>query len=240
MKTYLNFLIILFVVAFTNDSTAQKTTLESINAKNKSYGNLNQEWIPSKKALGGNVFIGTGILDGNISEFFSNNYFIGINVDIHRNRFVFQIDDYIGFGTTKKDLEFNTDQKWEKNKVALSFMFGLNVGYSIIDNKNLKVVPLAGIGVNLLSSKFLAVSEFSEHEPFLPIYKIGMYIDFKSLVLLQDRVRINNEDKYYASLRLSFGITNNIGTPKLSQFYQGSLFYITIGMGGLSRDFEKN
>lgn len=184
-------------------------------------------------------FVGTGVLNGSISEHFSNQYFIGINVDIHRRRFVFQVDDYIGFGVTKKDLEFNSEQTWGKGKAALSFMLGGNFGYAIVDSKNVKIVPLAGINFNLLTSTFLGASEFSEHEPFLPCYKVGMYIDFKSLVLMQEHMRINNEDENYTSFRLSFGLTNNIGTPKFQQFYRGSSFYITIGMGGLSRQFEK-
>ncbi len=239
MRIQIQTLIIVLLLTAPNSLFGQKIEPDSVKVNGKNYEVFAEGWVPSKKALGGNIFIGTGILNGNISEYFSNQYFIGINVDIHRNRFVFQVDDYIGFGMTKKDLEFNSEQKWEKSKAALSFMLGGNVGYAIIDNKNIKIVPLAGIGFNLLSSTFLGTSEFSKHEPFLPHYKVGMYIDFKSFVLLQDHVRINNEDENYTSFRLSFGITNNIGTPNFPQFYQGSSFYITIGMGGLSRQFEK-
>jgi hypothetical protein len=180
-----------------------------------------EDWVPSKKAIGGNIFIGTANLNGNLATYFSNWYFVGINVDFHRNGFVFQIDDYIGFGVTKRNLEFNSEQKWRKGKAALSFMAGGNVGYSLINNKNIRVVPLAGINFNLLSSTFFGSSDFSEHEPFLPYYKLGLYIDFKSFVLLQEHVRINNADESYTSLRLSVGVLRKYWLPKIFELLPG-------------------
>jgi hypothetical protein len=212
---------------------------DSIFIKGRNYDVFDSTLIPSHKALGGNIFIGHGIYNGNISEYFSNPYFIGINVDIHRKNFVIQIDDYIGFGKTNQTLTFPDQKEWGKNKAALSFMFGGNLGYSIIDNKHLKLVPLAGINATLLSSTFLTTSDNSENEPFLPYYKIGFYIDFKSLVLLQEHIRINNVDENYTSLRLSFGLNSPIGNPKHSEYYKGPMFYLTIGMGGLSRQFMR-
>lgn len=220
--------------------SGQSIIPDSVITNGRSHEIYAEGWTPSHKALGGNIFIGTSLLNNNYADYFSNPFFIGINVDIHRKRFVFQVDDYIGFGATKRTLEFNPTQKWEKGKSAFSFMLGGNIGYTLFDNKHFKIVPLSGVGFTLLSSKLYGSSEFSEYEPFLPHYKFGAYIDFKSLILLQDHVRINEEDENYTSLRLSFGITNNIGIPKYAEFYRGSTFYITVGMGGLSRDFRKD
>ncbi len=237
-------IIILFVVVFlhifsTRNVVAQNFEPDSIFVKGRNYEFFEASLVPSHKALGGNIFLGHGIYKGNISEYFSNPYFIGINVDIHRKSFVIQIDDYIGFGKTKQTLSFANQKNWKDNKVALSFMFGANLGYSIINNKHIKFVPLAGLNANLLTSTFLTTSENLENEPFLPYYKIGFYIDFKSLVILQDHVRINNVDENYTSLRLSFGLNSPIGNPKHSEYYKGSMFYITLGMGGLSRQFMR-
>ena len=46
------------------------------------------------KAIGGNIFLGYGMLDGNISDYITNPVFIGINIEFHRQRLVIQIDDY--------------------------------------------------------------------------------------------------------------------------------------------------
>ncbi|HEX8378767.1 MAG TPA: hypothetical protein VF602_13200 [Pedobacter sp.] len=214
-------------------------TVDSLKEINNTIEAYAKNYEPSKKAIGGNLFLGTGILKGSISRYFRNPYYIGLNIDIHRKKFVFQIDDYIGFSSIKEDLNFTSDVQWTGGKPAYSFMGGLNLGYTAYDDRNFKVAPLAGMGFTILSSKLLASSERSNYEPVLAQYKIGAYIDFKSLVLLQQRTRINDEDEYYASLRLSGGVTNTIGPSKYSNFYSGSMFYVTLGMGGLSRTFKK-
>lgn len=240
MKTRIIFISFTIFLFASIPLSSQSIIPDSVITNGRSHEIYAQGWIPSHKALGGNIFIGTSFLNSNYAEYFSNPFFIGINVDIHRNRIVFQVDDYIGFGATRRTLEFNPTQKWEAGKSAFSFMLGGNIGYSIFDNKHFEIVPLTGVGFTLLSSKFYGSSDFSEHEPFLPHFKFGVYMDFKSLVLLQDHVRINGEDENYTSLRLSFGVTNNIGNPKYDEFYRGATFYVTVGMGGLSRDFTKD
>lgn len=230
---------LLFYMFFADKIMAQNNEPDSIFVKGRNYEVFDATLTPSNKALGGNIFLGHGIYNSNISKYFSNPYFIGINIDIHRKNFVIQVDDYIGFGKTKQTLTFSDQKEWKENKAALTFMFGGNLGYSIIDNKHIKLVPLAGINATLLSSTFLTTSENSENEPFLPYYKIGFYIDFKSIVILQNHIRINNVDENYTSLRLSFGLNSPIGNPKHSEFYKGSMFYVTIGMAGLSRQFTR-
>ncbi len=212
---------------------------DSVFVKGHNYEIFDSTLTASCNAMGGNIFLGHGIYTGNISEYFSNPYFIGINLDIHRKNLVIQIDDYIGFGKTKKTLTFPEGKEWKENKTALSCMFGGNLGYSIIDIKNIKLVPLAGINGTLLSSSIFTTSENSKNEPFLPHYKIGFYIDFKSFVLLQNHIRVNDMDENYTSLRLSFGYNAPIGSPKYSEYYKGPMFYFTIGMGGLSRQFTR-
>ena len=196
---------------------------------------LQDEYLPEKyKAIGGNIFLGYGMLNGNISNYITNPIFIGINVDIHRQRLVIQIDDYIGFGKVKKTMEFPDDLEWSKNKAALHFMLGGNLGYTLINSESFKFVPLAGIGFDLLSSTFLGSSENQENEPFLPYYKLGCYFDIKSLRLFRNNYSFNY-DESYTCVRLSFGVNSPIGKPKYGEFYNGSMVYFTIGMGGLGR-----
>lgn len=160
-----------------------------------------------------------------------------INIDIHRNKIIIQFDDYIGFSKTKKDLIFNNQNNWRSNEKAFHFIFGCNFGYNLIDSKNIKFAPIGGIGLNLLSSKLFGSSTNSSNEPFLPYFKMGLFVDFKSITLLQKHIRINNADHNYESLRLSVGYAPIISMPKYSEFYGGSMIYVTLGMGGLARDF---
>jgi len=193
-----------------------------------------QENLPEKyKAIGGNIFLGYGMLKGNISDYITNPIFIGINVDFHRQRFVIQIDDYIGFGKVKKTMEFPDDLEWSNNKAALHFMLGGNLGYTLINSESFKFVPLAGIGFDLLSSAFLGSSENQKNEPFLPYYKLGCYFDIKSLRLYRNNYSFNYNGGY-TCVRLSFGLNYPIGKPKFDEFFSGSMFNFTLGMGGLS------
>ena len=184
------------------------------------------------KALGGNFFTGYGLLNGNISEYFTDPFFIGMNIDIIRQKFVIQIDDYIGFGKTKKTMEFPDDLEWSKNKAALHFAIGGNFGYTLVNSESFKLVPLAGIGFYGITSKILDSNYNTLNEPLFPYYKLGCYIDVKSLRLFKNNYSFNYGDKY-TCIRLSFGINRQIGIRKYDSFYQGNMMYFTIGMGGL-------
>lgn len=193
--------------------------------------------IPSNNGIGGNVFLGYGIQNGNISNYFSNPFFIGFNIDVIKSKILIQFDNYIGFGKVTETLTFPDNLKWKKNKAAIYFMGGLNFGYPLIENKTIKIVPLAGIGANLLSSKFLSDSENSKNEPFLPYYKFGCYIDIKSLAFLGERA--TSAKSSYNCLRLSFGVNSALGSPKYSEYYKGQMIYLSIGMGGRATFYKK-
>jgi len=195
-----------------------------------SYNNIIASENEKFKALGGSIFVGHGLLTENISEHFTDPFFFGLNVDILRRKMVMQIDCSMGFGKTKKAMEFPNELEWAKNKTALHLMVGGNLGYRLINTEGLMLVPLAGIGVHAITSTF-ASSDESINEPLLPYYKVGCYIDIKSLKFFK-----NNDSNSYTCLRLGFGINSQIGTPKYESFYQGRMIYFTVGMGGLFRE----
>ena|GEM_PF-2527999 len=227
-RTIIHYLTISLLLFSYSGITAQEIGDEFENLKNQKYE------VEKYKAAGGNIFIGYGLLNGNISEYFTNPFFIGINVDFIRQKMVIQIDDFIGFGRTKKTMEFPNDLEWSENKVALHFVGGGNFGYTIINSESLKFVPLVGVGINGITAKFLVSNDNSLNEPFFPYYKIGCYMDIKSLKLFKHNYSFNYEDSY-TCIRLSFGIKRQIGTRKYESFYQGNMVYFTIGMGGLAR-----
>jgi hypothetical protein len=236
---FLNITLFILTTIFQIEIYSQELQPDSIKIKGRTIEIFDSSLLPSKKAIGGNISIGYGIYDGNISNYFSNKILIGINVDLHRHRRIIQFEGNLGFGKTLQTMQFPEQLEWKKNKVALSAILGCNLGYSIVDNRNLLLAPLVGIGVNSLSSTFLTVSDNSKNEPFLPYYKIGFFFDIKPLAILQDHVRINNKDENYTSLRISMGLNSPIGKPKYSDYYLGRMIYITVGMGGLSRNYEQ-
>lgn len=188
--------------------------------------------IPSRTAVGGNLFLGYGKMTGNLSEYFSNQYFAGINVDVSQSNFIFQFDDYIGFGKTKKTITFEDNTQWEEDKPAFSFMVGLNVGYAIYNTTDIKVVPVIGICGDGLDGSGVA----SENKPFLPFYKTGIYVDLKCIPFLDDRAY--SKISSYSCLRLSAGLNSPLGTINNKGYFKGSMIYFTIGMAGQIRFFK--
>ena len=186
------------------------------------------------KGFGVMFFIGQGVLNQAISNYFTHPIFIGINIDIIRNRTIIQIDDYIGFSKTKKGLVFSDGTEWKTGTMAFHATLGANIGYAVADNYRFKLVPIAGLGINLLSSTILKSSDTESNEPIIPYFKLGYYLDIKSRLLTGKRVYYNGKESSYASFRISTGINLPIGNPKYSSYYKGELFYITIGIGGVT------
>jgi hypothetical protein len=236
---YLTIVFLSVIMSGSFELHGQELKPDSARIKGRTYEIIDASLIHSHKAMGGNIYVGYGFYNGNMSDYISNQILVGINVDLHRHRRIVQFDVSLGFGKTLQDMEFPEQLEWEKNKLALSAILGCNLGYSIVDNRNFLIAPLAGIGINSLSSSFLTVSDNIKNEPILPYYKIGFFIDIKPLAILQDHVRINNKDENYTSMRISMGINSSIGKPKYSDYYLGRMLYITVGMGGLSRNYEK-
>jgi hypothetical protein len=229
MKNILKFLAVLFLLLISNKIIA----LNKAVIKNDTTIRIESEediYYEKYKAIGGSFFVGYGNLNGNISQFISNPLFIGMNIDILRQKFVFQIDDYIGFGNTKMTLNLSNNEYWNKNKFTLHGILGGNIGYSLIDSESIKIVPLVGVGVGILTTNLINTNDY---EPLLPYYKLGCYIDLKSLKLFRNNISFNYNNSYTCA-RLSFGVNSSIGKPKYDTFFKGSMIYITIGMGGLN------
>lgn len=188
------------------------------------------EYEPEKyKAIGGNIYVGYGLLTGNISDYFTNTFLSGFNVDFYRQRMVFQIDGHLGFGITEETMVFTQDLGWEDNKLALHVNLGGNFGYRLVDTESIKIVPLAGIGLGGITP--LPLNSYKVDKPLFPYFNLGCYIDLKFLKFFKPYL-IFSDDDYYSCVRLSFGIKHQIGKRKYDSFYQGNMIYFTIGFAG--------
>jgi len=186
--------------------------------------------------LGGNFFFGYGIYNGDISKNFSNPFYIGIALEFYKKDFVFQFEDYIGFGITHRAIFNGNDEIWKNKGFVLSNMIHLNIGYSVVDNNAILVVPTIGIGYNKLASSIIGGYNFSDkNKPALPHIKIGTYIDLKRIKLFKNS-KAFREDGTSPNPRLSFGLNLPIGKTKNIDYYNGTQFYITLGIGGSSRN----
>lgn len=217
------------------DTITELIQPDSIYVKGRNYQLFDTTASTGRFALGGNFFIGTSAFQGNISNYFTNPYYLGYQINFHFNRIIFQLDDYIGFCKVKQTMTFPDQLEWNKGKTVSSFALGVNLGYSLIERKKINVSFFAGIGKSFLGS--FKKSDNSKNEPSLPYYKFGVHLDFKNVAISDDHIRLNDVDIYYSSLRISFGVYYPTHLPKFPEYYAGSMFYITIGMGGLQRGY---
>jgi hypothetical protein len=208
---------------------------DSIQVKGRNYQFFDSTATTTRFAIGGNFFIGSGIFQGNISKYFTSPYYVGIQINFHFNRVIFQLDDYLGLCKVKQTMEFPEQLQWAKNKTAGSAVLGINIGYSIIEKRKINISIFTGLGANLMGA--FKNPDNSKNVPSLPYYKVGFHIDFKNLAISDDHIRINDVDVYYSSLRISFGYNIPTHTPRFSEYYAGSMFYISIGMGGIQRGY---
>ncbi|MDR3245287.1 MAG: hypothetical protein LBT50_02510 [Prevotellaceae bacterium] len=183
----------------------------------------------SGKALGVSLFLSHSLYGGNISKYFTNPYFLGATAELYRKKWFLQIDDYIGLSATKEAMFFSGRSDLEENSLISTFLFGCNLGYSLVDTRKIKFAPLCGINVTTFTSNFFT---HLDYEPFLPRYNLGFFIDIKPVAFLNKQLNIRDGDDDYSCLRLSFGINSPIGRPKYAEYFHGSLIYFTIGISG--------
>ena len=196
----------------------------------------NQSNISADYAVGGNFFLGQGLYHGSIAKYFSNPFYFGLNIEFYKKKFVFQFEDYIGFGRIKRNLNANPNTLWQKDNLFIAGMINLNVGYAFMDNETIMFVPLAGVGFNKHATNFDELYDFSNHlKPVIPHIKFGGYIDFRKLRVFRKNSSFNSNDGSYTCGRISFGYHHQIGEIKLSDFYGGNQFYLTLGIGGLGK-----
>lgn len=204
------------------------------NAQTTNFKNKPIKYTDS--SFGGNFFIGNGIYNGNISDFFSNPIYIGINLEYYKKGIVIQFDDYIGFGKTKNTIEYSTEEIWDKNDFVLSGMMNLSLGYSIMDNDKIMIVTLSGLGFNKLSANLYELYDFgNSYKPTLPYAKFGCYLDLRIIRFFNNNPNFNSNTESYFCPKLSFGYTVPISKNNYPGFYDGNLIYLTIGFGGLEK-----
>lgn len=208
----------------------------TLNVHAQTIDQIHEEINYTDKAFGGNFFIGHGVYNGNISSYFSNPFYVGLNLDYYRNRIVIQFDDFIGFGKTKSIIDYTSEEIWNKNKFALSGMINLSMGFSLIESRKIMMVPVVGIGFNKLAANLDELYDFKNiYKPIIPHLKFGCYVDFRSLKIFKNHQSYNSLDGSYACPRLSFGYLWAIRDTEYPQFYNGNQIYITLGFGGLGK-----
>jgi hypothetical protein len=231
-------IVILLLVLSPDQLKGQTVTSDTISVKGRNIKILDSCLVASPNASSGVFSIGRDWLTGNLGDHFSLNFVLGLGGEYLRKKEVFQFEGFLGIGEAEQTFSIPGKGFVNNFQTVGSFSLGANYGYQLINSKNIRLVPLTGLGITWLN---FSASQDKEHSPVtkvnLPYVKFGAYIDFKSLSFIGNHVRINRQDYTYASLRLSAGMNAPIGKPKFPEYYYGALFYFSVGMSVMNRDY---
>lgn len=197
---------------------------------------IREEFVPSKWGWGIEFFGGFGAFTGGLKDNYTNHGAFGMAFEMEYSRFMTDLKMYIGLNKTKQDIDFTykgNDYIWEKDAPAVPIIVDLNLGYAAIENKVVKIIPFASVGVMSLSSREDTndYPELKEVSKTSFTYGPGISIDFK-LGTTQSRHPYYLGYEYslpthenYTALRLRY--TYNINNFKGAS---GNIHTITLGV----------
>ncbi len=177
-----------------------------------------------KTLWGGSASISYSFLSGNISDYINNPITLPITFDMMHKNIVLQLYLDGGFSKVKKTMIFPDKSAWNDGDNVWHDYLGFNVGYSVYNTTKLRITPLVGYGLALLSKKWWAVSDISIHEP--EIYNLNLSISF-------DIKRNSGPNKFspYNGIRISIGTyINTADASPYPEYYNGDSFYISLGI----------
>jgi len=190
-----------------------------------------QENVNNKPLIGGYVGVGYGILTGNISDYISNPFIVPLTGDIIYKGFVGQINLDAGFSKVNKTMKFDDGTSWNDGDGAYHNAIGVNLGYSVFNNNNVRVTPLVGYAFSYISKKWWGSSDISQNEPEYNMWNFALIFDIKN-IFNSDKSGDNPE---YVGLRITAGVYLPMSEADMySEYYDGSTIYFSVGVVNLS------
>jgi hypothetical protein len=210
------FFLLTLILLFTQIITGQEAPGEQTNS-NEGYS-----------LWGGFVSIGYGTMTGNMGEYFTGQLLLPLTVDYSYKNLLLQINLDGGYGQISKTITFDDGKQWKDGENVFSNAVGFNAGFSVYQSKSLRVTPFVGYADMYMSKKWWSGSDISEHEPDNKYYNFGLLVDFKN-------VFDDSSEKYgsYSALRFSIGYYMPAQDDQYPQYYDGSMFYLSLGVSSL-------
>jgi len=93
--------------------------------------------------------LGPAYVSGKLAKYFSTSAGLSLNANIYYKRWVFPLSIQPIFAKLKRDIPIGDgDDVWEAGSMALITNFGFACGYSVVDNKFLKLNPFLGLSIS--------------------------------------------------------------------------------------------
>lgn len=222
---------------------ANKFLADYPNTKYEDYirKNIRIQLSPSKCGYAFEFFSGYGFFTENLESNFKNSIPMGIAFDIDYKRYVLYLRNYIGFSKTKNNIPFESGT-WVKDAQARVFLPEASFGYTLLDNKYVKLVPFIGISSADISPTTHDLEKIPEYEnvglSFTTTYTSGLNLDLKLGETNNAMLNYGPEQSYwFARIRYSYN------SPQFSGKYtgfNGNFHSITIGIGGFGRALRRD
>ena len=196
---------------------------------------IRREYAPSNWGWGLELASGYGIFTNDLKQAFTNPIPFIFSVDIGYKKFISNVRIYTGFHKTKKDILLKykgTEWCWTKNNPAASFIPELSLGYTVWENKTIKMYPYTLIGATQINpmGEMKDRPEFKNSFISSFTYGLGLNLDFKTQ---NERTTIYDSPNTggYTAIRVRYSY--NINNFK---HYSGNFHSITIGLMFFTRD----
>ena len=212
---------------------------------NSSFYSLVKEHIrfvvkPSDWGFAFEFFTGYGVFTDQLYENFDNNVPFGIAFDVQYKNYVLYLRNYIGFGKTSRDIDFN-GSTWNSGDQTRIFLPEASLGFELINNNLLKFTPFVGISSTNVAPTEYDIERNEEYEnvglDFTTTYSMGLNLDLKMRKSSSGIVARNESGEWIIRLRYSF---NQPQFEKSYTGFSGNIHYITIGFTGFARRLKRS
>jgi hypothetical protein len=170
------------------------------NKLNDSQPNTLPYFRKRRFGYGMHLGFGSGVFSGSLGNYFNPTFNVLYGFDVSYSKSMLYINATLAGNSVRKD--YYTDRIWYKDQRSLVAIIDISYGYELINNRNLKLVPFAGLGITELSGE----NQDDKNDPLrLVDYNIlfGLNTDFKvrKVVKLVPNIYSGSKEYSEASIR---------------------------------------
>lgn len=187
---------------------------------------------PAKWWLDAHFYSGVIGYTGQLAQNFRTGLAFGVAFDIHYQKWVLQLHDFLGATRTIRPQPFDTTV-WAKDANVTIFIPEAAIGYTLLDHNRLRIIPFAG----LASASFAPTSGELDRHPayaavglnFTTTYTAGLNLDYR---LGKASIPLGATRPEYPGAFLRLRCSYN--SPQFSRKYtgyDGDMFSLTVGLG---------
>ena len=192
---------------------------------------IREEYVFSGWGFGLEFSSGYGIFTSELKQTFTNPIPLVFAFDVEYKKFISNIRIYCGLNKTKKDIAYEhkgEEWYWTKDALARTFIPELSLGYTVWENKIVKMYPYTLIGLNNTTPTAKDREDYPElKDANITSFTYGLGLNFDFKIRSNNFVVINESSSSsgYIGIRVRYSYKwNNF------KHYSGNFHDITVGI----------